>query len=239
VERNLRRARAPAASLRLAYDAPSPHDESDVTEEFDMRNELVLSAFGLCLLACSHEKPAENANANTTTTTSTDMTPATPEEVRAVLIERRPNAAGEINALVITNEGGLITLRGKVDDESTHSDLVNRVKQMRNVRGVKDELQVEPKVGHDTSGQYGTTTTTGATEGGEHRAKSEDVRKHLEKAQPRSLTIIKGLMITEDGDVVTIAGIVPDEATHQALAKAARETPNVKGVKDEMKVQKK
>jgi hypothetical protein len=33
--------------------------------------------------------------------------------------------------------------------------------------------------------------------------------------------------------------MVPDEATHQALLKAAKETPGVTGVKDEMKVEKK
>lgn len=70
-------------------------------------------------------------------------------------------------------------------------------------------------------------------------SRSHAVRKHMEEKEPRSVTIIRGLIISDDGEVVTISGIVPDEATHQALYKTARETPNVKGVKDEIKVQKK
>ena len=43
----------------------------------------------------------------------------------------------------------------------------------------------------------------------------------------------------DDGSVVIVTGTVPDEATHHALLKSARETPGVKSVKDDLKVQKK
>src|SRR5262249_30511032 len=87
-------------------------------------------------------------------------------EVRTVLLEKRPSASDQINGLVITNDSGIITLRGKVNDESTHMDLVNRVRSMPNVRGVRDEIQVQPKTAMNPDEQVGTTTTTGANQQG-------------------------------------------------------------------------
>jgi osmotically-inducible protein OsmY len=214
----------------------------------------VLFVFGAaCLLACAKEKPAETTGITTITRGSTNVKPpATPEHIRAVLLERRPGSADAINALVISTEDGIVTLRGQIEDEATHADLLNHVRAMPNVKGVHDELRVVPKAPahaenrlENMEDEYGPTSTTSGTMGGEQHgkpvvvAKSVAVRKHLEEAAPRSLTIIRGLMITDDGTIVTVKGIVPDEATHQSLAKAARETPDVKGIKDELKVQKK
>ncbi|HVH44726.1 MAG TPA: BON domain-containing protein [Labilithrix sp.] len=207
-----------------------------------MRNAIVVLLGIMCLLACSKDKPADNANVTTTRGATDQVQPATVEEVRTILLERRPGSAETINALVITNDGGIVTLRGKVEDEATHADLVNRVKSMPNVRGVRDELQVGPKTAGatgDMTGKHGTTTTTGATDEKGTMSKSDAVRKNMEKARPKSEAVIHALTITDDGQIVTVTGVVPDEPTHQALAKAARETPGVKSVQDEMKVQKK
>lgn len=58
----------------------------------------------------------------------------------------------------------------------------------------------------------------------------------MRRAQPKADPVIVGLTITENDDVITIVGTVPDEPTHQSLLKAAKETPGVKEVKDQMKV---
>jgi osmotically-inducible protein OsmY len=96
---------------------------------------------------------------------TTESAPISVEQVRTVLLEKRPSASDQINALVITNDSGIITLRGKVNDESTHMDLVNRVRSMSNVRGVRDEIQVQPKTAMNPDEQVGTTSTTGAQQG--------------------------------------------------------------------------
>jgi osmotically-inducible protein OsmY len=214
-----------------------------------MKNASVALLGALCLVACSKEpRPAENVPGVTTTRSATEQPTVSVEEVRTVLLEKRPGSAESINALMIRNDGGIVTLRGSVEDESTHSDLVNRVRAMPNVRGVRDEIHVSKQ--HERSS---TTTTTGAPAPGQHEkgehekgehekaasSKSDSVRKSMEKARPKSEAVIHGLMITDDGQIVTISGTVPDAETHQALLKAAKDTPGVKNIHDDMKVQKK
>jgi osmotically-inducible protein OsmY len=106
---------------------------------------------------------------DTTTTHGASATSRlTAEDVRAALLDKRPSATDQINALVITNDDGIVTLRGHVEDESTHDDLVNRVRAMSAVRGVRDEITVAPRFlqsrNPPASPTYsaGTTTTTGA-----------------------------------------------------------------------------
>lgn len=67
-------------------------------------------------------------------------------------------------------------------------------------------------------------------------ARTNAIRKHMRESIPEGDVIVRGIIITDDGDLITLTGIVPDEETHQALLKAARETPDVKRVKDELKV---
>lgn len=231
-------------------------------------NKSILFLFGaLSLAACSKERPAEDIHSKTTTR-SGELAPATVEEVRTVLLEKKPGASETINALVISSDNGLITLRGKVEDEQVRSELVNRVRSMPNVRGVKDELHASPHAmrhGHEKTGEVGTTTTTGAREptsegagtapstgtptapsttGGAtatephgKMSKSDAVRHSMKKAHPKSETIIDALTITEDGSIIMLSGTVPDEPTHRSLVKAAKETPGVKNVKDDIKIQ--
>jgi osmotically-inducible protein OsmY len=212
-----------------------------------MKKAIVVLIGALSLVACSKERqPAETVGTTAPRGATERVQPtATVEEVRAVLLEKRPESADTINALAITNDGGIITLRGKVEDEPTRSDLVNRVRAMPNVRGVRDELRLheKPAAGrHEHGGRPGTTTTTGGTmeqhpheKGG--MSKSDAVRKSMEKALPKAEHVIHGLTITDDGQVVTISGTVPDEATHHSLLKAAKDTPGVKSVKDDLKVE--
>ncbi|MDF2693061.1 MAG: hypothetical protein K0S65_1444, partial [Labilithrix sp.] len=185
-------------------------------------NVVLLGMVGVfSLAACSKEKqPVESAAGTTTIRGAEQQQPiASVDEVRTVLIERRPDAAETINGLIITNEGGIITLRGKVEDEATRSDLINRVRAMPNVRGVRDDLRMGRKAAAPRPEQgekKGTTTTTGAPlgegHGHEHEhgkeatPKTEAVRKAMEKARPKSESLIHGLTITEEHDGVVVKG---------------------------------
>ena len=225
-----------------------------------MRNAIVVLLGALTLAACAKDKPAENVGMTTTTRGAAEpQTNVQTEQVRSVLLNEHPSKADTIRGLIIMNDGNVITLRGKVHDEATKAALIDRVRSMPNVRGIRDELQVVPKTAEQQQQQqqpqpqqqaqqepgaepYGTTTTTGATGPGEEPAKgemskSDAVRKNMEKARPKAASLIQGLTITEDGQDVTIKGTVPDAETHRALLKAAKETPGVKSVQDEMKVQ--
>jgi osmotically-inducible protein OsmY len=70
-------------------------------------------------------------------------------------------------------------------------------------------------------------------------SKTDAVRQSMHQARPQAMSVVHALTITEDGETVVVSGMVPDEATHQALLKAAKDTAGVKSVRDEMKVQKK
>lgn len=241
-----------------------------------MRNAIVVLLGALSLVACARDKGAKHAATTTMTggEAAREKAPVTGDQVKSALLEEHPGAAQTINGLVIRNDDGIITLRGKVDDEKMRSELVNRVRAMPNVRDVKDELEVKAKTGAaEKHEHYGTTPVTGATEktekgreaehegkaktpatgapekrrhekaretGHEEKgtmSKSDAVRKSMEKAVPKAEPIIRVLKITDDGhDVVTVTGIVPDHETHQALLKAAKETPGVKSVEDHLKV---
>jgi osmotically-inducible protein OsmY len=105
----------------------------------------VTGLVALSLIACSKERQPRVGP--TTITAATDEMPAqvSVDEVRHVLLEKRPGSADTINALLIRSENGIVTLTGKVDDEETRWDLVNRVRAMPNVRGVRDQLSAPSK----------------------------------------------------------------------------------------------
>ena len=109
-----------------------------------MRKAIVVVLGALSLMACKENKPAEHA-ATTTTSGAAEPSPVTVAEVRTVLLEKRPGQSASIDALDIENDNGIVTLRGDVPDETTRADLVNRVRAMPNVRGVKDELRIAPQ----------------------------------------------------------------------------------------------
>lgn len=199
---------------------------------------LLLGAFSLAAfgnVACSPRRPADNAGVTTIRSGEVQPPMVNVEEVRTVLLARKPEATDTINALVITNESGIVDLKGKVDDEATKADLINHVRAMPGVRGVRDNLKVHAKHAA-VKPEIGTTTTTAADD--MHATRADAVRHSMKKAHPMGEEVIKALMITDDGEIITVTGIVPDEDTHQKLLKAAKETPGVKDVKDEVKVKK-
>ena len=212
-----------------------------------MRRAIVLFAGALSVLACGKDRPPEDV----TTTRGAMAEPApmvTVEQVRTVLLEQRPSASDTINALTITNDGGIITLRGRVEDEATHADIVNRVRQMPNVRGVRDELQVMPRSPMPEAGEPGTGggPMGGAQVGGGPMGGAQTmgptvdaVRQSMKTARPNEGAVIDALTITEEGQMVTVSGMAPDEATHQALIRAARDAAGGKTIRDEIRVEKK
>lgn len=227
-----------------------------------MRNAIVLLGT-LTLAACSRDQHAEKPGSTTTTGASADAG-VTVEEVRIALLERRPNNP-DVNAVVITNDNGVITLRGKVDDDATRADMLNTVRSMPNVKGVRDELQVSPKGGQmgqpsgqmgqpsgqmgqpggqmnppgdQTGGQMGQAQPgeMGQAKGSTHTKNADAVRAKMAKDRPAAAAIVNRLIISDDGTVILLSGTVPDEATHDALVKSAKSTPGVKNVKDELHI---
>ena len=192
---------------------------------------VVVGALGA--IACAKDKPAEMVGITETTRAPAQQQAqraATTEEIRAALLEKRPGAAADINAFVIRNDEGIVTLRGRVDDQATHSDLVNRVRSMPNVRGVRAEIQVAPKGAPAAEYQQ--------QQQGQAMSKSDAVRKSMKQSRPMAEALIDAISITEDGQVVTVTGTVPDETTRQALLRAARETPGVNTVRDNLRIEK-
>src|SRR4051812_13065010 len=114
-----------------------------------MTHKTIVMLAVLVLAACSKDRDT----AGTTTTTGAGLDRQTPvEEVRMVMITERPESAAAIDAFRITNENGVVTLRGRVDDEETRMALVNRVRRMSGVKEVMDELSVVPPKLHDQPG---------------------------------------------------------------------------------------
>lgn len=218
-----------------------------------MKKAIVLLVGALGLVACKEQPPAAHA-----TTTTSGAAPhegqVTIEEVRAVLLEKRPGESAMIQALDITNDDGIVTLRGEVPDDATRADLVNRVRAMPNVRDVHDELRVDPHQSmRHRRGRVGTTTTTGAPHDPQHQrgavgerdpthqgvSRTDTVRHAMMLSHPNDATVIRHLTIRDEGDgVIILGGVVPDEDTHRSVLKAAKEAPGVKSVRDELQVQK-
>lgn len=231
-----------------------------------MRKAIVLVLGALSLIACKENKPAQHA---TTTTTSGAAQPipgvVTVEQVRTVLLEKRPGESATIEALDITNDNGIITLRGDVPSQAVRTELVNGVRAMSDVIGVKDELRIAPHARRQQHG-VGTTTTTGAPTGGQqtdpgatgahaggetgtaaqggagqHKlSQTEAVRHSMMNARPNDESLVRGLTILDEGNGrIVLSGIVPDQQTRDRLVDAAKATPGVTGVRDDLHVQKK
>src|SRR5262249_21152021 len=108
-----------------------------------MRNAIVWIAV-LTVLGCSRN-PSSNEVGSTRTTGGQVGTTASAEQIRVEMLDQRPDAPGTVNAIDITNDNGVVTLRGAVDDEKMKSDLINRVKSIPGVQEVRDDLRIEPK----------------------------------------------------------------------------------------------
>lgn len=210
-------------------------------EESDMKTAIAIVIGALGLVACKDHKPAEHAGTTTTTRGgAAQAVPVTVEEVRTVLLEQRPGESPTIEALDILNDNGVVTLRGMVPDEAMRAELVNRVRAMPNVRGVKDEVRVAPprQTGAHQDAHVGSTTTTGAPHG-HALSRADAVRASMASARPGQESVVRALSITEEanGDVL-VSGVVPDDKTRDALLDAAKKTPGVRHVHDDVKIQK-
>jgi len=208
---------------------------------------IVVFTAALTAVACAREQRPAEPIGTTMTTRGQQLPPASVEEVRAVMLETRPGAADTIHALVIATDDGIVTLRGRVDDQAMHSDLVNRVRAMPNVRGVRDEIQVAPKGApgaasreQDQQASPSESLPRAPAVGPQSQPMSrvDAVRKSMHQSRPMAHAVIETLTIKEDGDTITVSGFVPDETTRQALLRAARETNGVKHVKDDLKIEK-
>jgi osmotically-inducible protein OsmY len=165
----------------------------------------------LCMLGCSRNE--EDKTGTTRLTGATVKVGPTAEEIRLMLNQAKPNDP-EVNAFLITDEGGLVTIRGMVPDEQTHADIVRRIKGMPNVTGVRDDLQVP-----------------------EPTPASDAVRSSMMREQPTSATVVQHLIISDDGTAILVQGVVPDETTHDALLKSAQKASGGESVTDDMRVQ--
>ena len=103
---------------------------------------VMLAVIALAALPACKER--DHAGMTTTTGAGTEGRSPGVEEVRIVMMAERPEATETIKALQITNDSGVVTLRGHVNDEQARTALVERVRRMPNVKLVKDELSVMP-----------------------------------------------------------------------------------------------
>ena len=62
------------------------------------------------------------------------------EAIRSLLIREHPNRADTIRALTITEDNGIVTLRGLVLDESARPAIITVVERTPGVKQVRDEL---------------------------------------------------------------------------------------------------
>jgi osmotically-inducible protein OsmY len=148
------------------------------------------------------------------------------------MLEKHAGASADIiNAIDIKNDNGYVTLSGNVESEQMRMDVVNRVRSLPSVKGVRDELKV------DTSATKHQPQAGQPGPGGTVRV--EAVRAQMLKEVPSAQAVIRALVITEDGNLIVIRGLIPDQATHDALMKAAKDTPGVKDTKDDTNVAKK
>jgi osmotically-inducible protein OsmY len=192
---------------------------------------IVLVVGALALVAgCAKDKTAVDS---TPTQGASAAGRLTADDIRSALLEERPSASDEINRLTITNDNGLVTLRGKVDDAATRDDLVNRVRAMNAVHGVRDEVTVEPRMLNDrapggtSSETVGQTTTTGAEIGASKQdqsdvqtgrsgeganatpirttgTKTDAVRDSMMQARPDDASVIEGLTISASDEGRTV-----------------------------------
>ncbi len=207
-----------------------------------MRKLIVVLLGALGVVACGSDRPPETPGTTTTRAGTPEPATVTPESVRGHLLNRKPEAAETINALMISKDNGVIVLRGTVEDEATHADIINHVRAMPGVQAVRDELRIQPKRPLGQHDRPGTTTITGAETGGPtHHAgsKVDAVRKSMKDAYvKRDPALVDKILILEEQDTVILRGSIPDEATRKVLLDAAKKTPGVKNVRDELKVEK-
>ena len=203
--------------------------------------------------ACSRDRAPETGSATMTgaPTATSEAQPVTVEEVRNVILDRNPTGPEVLRSVIITNENDVITLRGTVPDEDTRSAMINRVRRIPNVKGVRDELTVAPKGG----AMQGATTTPqtmptqaqtleepskpgmqGTTSAATKTKTTDAIRTALTKDNVAPPAVVNGLVLHDDGNVVTLSGTVPDHKTHAAILSSAKKAAGAQLVQDNLTV---
>jgi osmotically-inducible protein OsmY len=177
-----------------------------------MRTAIALSLALVGLAACSKSPPANQTSGTTTLTGGSASRAPASEDIRMLLLQSEPNHP-ELAAFDITNDDGRVTVRGVAPDERTHQDIVKRVKAMPNVKDVKDEVRV---------------ATPSST--------TEAVRTAMKRDHPNTAAVVDELVISDDGSTLLIEGVVPDDATHDALLQSAEGASSGKSVQDKTRV---
>jgi hypothetical protein len=166
----------------------------------------------LAALGCSKNTQQDKSGTVQLTGGTVTVLPS-PDAIRLSLKQAKPSDP-EIDAFVIaTDQNGIITIQGIVPDERTHVDLVRRVKSMPNVAGVHDQLQVP-------------SSTAG----------TEAVRSSMMRDQPQAADVVEHLIFMDDGAIILVRGIVPDQATHDALLQSAQKASGSETIRDDMHV---
>jgi hypothetical protein len=173
---------------------------------------IVLLGFA-ALVSCSKSHPTDTTSGTTTLTGGSVTGAPSAEEIRVVVMQAEPDHP-ELAAFDITADGsGRVTVRGVAPDEKTHRDIVDHIKSVRGVKDVRDEVRVASP-----------------------SATTQTVRASMKHDQPTSAAVIEHLVISDDGSAVLIEGVVPDDATHDALIKSAQNASNGKSITDKLRV---
>jgi len=188
--------------------------------------------------ACDRDRAPETGSATVTGGSTPEAKPVTVEEVRTAIIEQNPARKDMLSSVVITSENGIVTLKGSVPDDETRTGMVNRVKKMPNVKGVRDELTVMPKAAQtaqpmDEPSKGGTMSATPSS----NKTKTTDaIRAGLAKDKAAPKPVLDALVVTDDGTTVTLGGTVPNDKTHDALLKSAKKSAGNEHVQDNLHV---
>jgi osmotically-inducible protein OsmY len=201
--------------------------------------------------ACSRDRGPETGSTTVTGAPTGEAKPVTVEEVRVAILDQNPKGPETLSTVVIMTENNAVTLKGTVPDEETRANMVNRVKRMPSVKSVRDEMTVAPKGGS----MQGSTTTpspmptqaqpmddpskggmAGTTDTSMKTKTTDAIRDGLIKEKTVPAAVVNGLMIKDDGTIITLSGTVPDAKTHDAVLKSAKKTAGTRSVQDNLTV---
>lgn len=214
-----------------------------------MRKSIVLLGTLVLVAACSRDRGPETGSTTVTGAPTSEAKAISVEEVRTAILDHNPNGAEVLTSVVITSDNGIVSLRGTVPDEDTHTNMVNRVKRMPNVKSVRDELTVAPRTMPQQGqpqmqqGQLGQPSmdepSTGGmqpTQGSTKTKTTTAIRTGLTKDKAAPAPILTGLVISDDGTVIVLSGTVPDDKTHDAVLKSAKKAAGIQPVQDNLHV---
>src|SRR5512138_1968268 len=146
----------------------------------------------------------------------------------------------------VSAEGGVVTLKGHVLNESEHQLALTLAKNTEGVKQVVDNLDVQvagpppPRVNGGTPGSAATTgTTASAASSPAPVAASEDARITTSVQSKYFIDDrIKGrhINVTTNGGVVTLNGEIADETERAEALLLARTTEGVKRVEDNLTI---